>query len=107
MIYLLNHIASNSFKETDDGWVLKSDGKIMKTYKSKDLTDILMTIKCPINIVYGLMSQIFSKEILDYTLYVGNIPEERVIGIPGTMHHLFVDDPLSVIDAIEKLIGEK
>ena len=79
----------------------------MKTYNSKDLTDILMTIKCPINIVYGLMSQIFSKEILDYTLYVGNIPEERVIGIPGTMHHLFVDDPLSVIDAIEKLIGEK
>ena len=48
--YLLNHIASNSFKERDDGWVLKSDGKIMKTYKSKDLTDILMGIKCPINI---------------------------------------------------------
>ena len=104
--YLLNHIASNSFKERDDGWVLKSDGKIMKTYKSKDLTDILMGIKCPINIVYGLMSQIFTQEILDYTLYVGNIPNERVIGIPGTMHHLFVDDPLSVIDALKKVIGE-
>ena len=104
--YLLNHIASNSFKERDDGWVLKSDGKIMKTYKSKDLTDVLMAIKCPINIVYGLMSQIFTQEILDYTLYVGNILEERVIGIPGTMHHLFVDDPLSVIDALKKLIGE-
>jgi hypothetical protein len=43
---------------------------------------------------------------LDYTLYVGNIPDERVIGIPGTMHHLFVDDPISTIDAIKKLIGE-
>jgi hypothetical protein len=43
---------------------------------------------------------------LDYTLYVGNIPEERVIGIPGAMHHLFVDDPISTIDAIKKLIGE-
>ena len=104
--YLLNHIASNSFKERDDGWVLKSDGKIMKTYKSKDLTDILMAIKCPINIVYGLMSQIFTQDILDYTLYVGNIPNERVIGIPGTMHHLFVDDPLSVIDTLKKVIGE-
>ncbi len=104
--FLLNHIASNSFKETENGWVLKSDGKIMKTYKSKDLTEILMSIKCPINIVYGLMSQIFTQEILDYTLYVGNIPNERVIGIPGTMHHLFVDDPLSVIDALKKLIGE-
>ena len=42
--YLLNHIASKSFKEKEDGWALKSDGKIMKTYKSKDLTDILMSI---------------------------------------------------------------
>ena len=104
--YLLKHIAVNSFKQRDDGWVLKSDGKIMKTYKSKDLTDILMSNQCPINIVYGLMSQIFTQDILDYTLYVGNIPEERVIGIPGTMHHLFVDDPISTIDAIKKLIGE-
>ena len=104
--YLLNHIASKSFREDSRGWILKSDGKIMKTYKSKDLTDILMSIKCPLNIVYGLMSQIFTQEILEYTLYVGNIPSERVIGVPGTMHHLFVDDPLSVIDALKKLIGE-
>ena len=104
--YLLKHIAVNSFKQRDDGWVLKSDGKIMKTYKSKDLTDILMSNQCPINIVYGLMSQIFTQDILDYTLYVGNIPDERVVGIPGTMHHLFVDDPISTIDAIKKLIGE-
>ena len=104
--YLLKHIAVNSFKQRDDGWVLKSDGKIMKTYQSKDLTDILMSNQCPINIVYGLMSQIFTQDILDYTLYVGNIPDERVIGIPGTMHHLFVDDPISTIDAIKKLIGE-
>ena len=105
--FLLKHIAANSFKGREDGWVLKSDGKMMRSYKSKDLTDILMTAKCPINIVYGLMSQIFTQDILDYTLYVGNIPEERVIGVPGTMHHLFVDDPLSVIDAIKKLIGDK
>ena len=104
--YLLKHIAVNSFKQRDDGWVLKSDGKIMKTYQSKDLTDILMSNQCPINIVYGLMSQIFTQDILDYTLYVGNIPDERVIGIPGTMHHLFVDDPISTIEAIKKLIGE-
>jgi pimeloyl-ACP methyl ester carboxylesterase len=104
--YLLKHIAVNSFKQRDDAWVLKSDGKIMKTYQSKDLTDILMSNQCPINIVYGLMSQIFTQDILDYTLYVGNIPDERVIGIPGTMHHLFVDDPISTIDAIKKLIGE-
>ena len=104
--FLLNHIAINSYKQTEEGWLLKSDGKMMKTYQSKDLTETLMAIQCPIYIVYGLMSQIFTQEILDYTVYVGNIPSERVIGVPGTMHHLFVDDPLSVIEELKKLLGD-
>ena len=104
--FLLNHIAINSYKQTQEGWLLKSDGKMMKTYQSKDLTETLMAIQCPIYIVYGLMSQIFTQEILDYTVYVGNIPPERVIGVPGTMHHLFVDDPLSVIEELKKLLGD-
>ena len=104
--FLLNHIAINSYKQTEEGWLLKSDGKMMKTYQSKDLTETLMAIQCPIYIVYGLMSQIFTQEILDYTVYVGNIPPERVVGVPGTMHHLFVDDPLSVITEIKKLLGD-
>ena len=104
--FLLNHIAINSYKQTEEGWLLKSDGKMMKTYQSKDLTETLMAIQCPIYIVYGLMSQIFTQEILDYTVYVGNIPPERVIGVPGTMHHLFVDDPLSVIGELKKLLGD-
>ena len=104
--FLLNHIALNSYKQTEEGWLLKSDGKMMKTYQSKDLTETLMAIQCPIYIVYGLMSQIFTQEILDYTVYVGNIPSERVIGVPGTMHHLFVDDPLSVIEELKKLLGD-
>ena len=104
--FLLNHIAINSYKQTEEGWLLKSDGKMMKTYQSKDLTETLMAIQCPIYIVYGLMSQIFTQEILDYTVYVGNIPPERVIGVPGTMHHLFVDDPLSIIEELKKLLGD-
>ena len=104
--FLLNHIAINSYKQTEEGWLLKSDGKMMKTYQSKDLTETLMAIQCPIYIVYCLMSQIFTQEILDYTVYVGNIPPERVIGVPGTMHHLFVDDPLSVIEELKKLLGD-
>jgi len=104
--FLLNHIAINSYKQTEEGWLLKSDGKMMKTYQSKDLTETLMAIQCPIYIVYGLMSQIFTQEILDYTVYVGNIPPERVIGVPGTMHHFVVDDPLIVIQELKKLLGD-
>ena len=102
--FLLKHIALNSFKETEAGWMLKSDGLIMKTYQYEDLTDIFMNLKCPIYLVYGLMSQIFSQEILDYTKYVGNLSEEAEIGIPGAMHHLFIDEPIVFVEEIKKLL---
>ena len=84
--------------------MLKSDGLIMKTYQYEDLTDTFMNLKCPIYLVYGLMSQIFSQEILDYTKYVGNLSEEAVIGIPGAMHHLFIDEPIVFVEEIKKLL---
>ena len=102
--FLLKHIASQSFKETTSGWVLKSDALIMRTYEYEDLTDVFMNLKCPIHLVYGLMSQIFSQEILEYTKYVGNIPEEAVVGIPGAMHHLFIDEPILFIEEVKKVL---
>ena len=85
-------------------WILKSDGMIMRTYAYEDLTDIFMSLKCPIYLVYGLMSQIFSQEILEYTTYVGNLAEESVVGIPGAMHHLFIDEPIIFVEEVKKLL---
>jgi pimeloyl-ACP methyl ester carboxylesterase len=76
----------------------------MKTYEYEDLTEIFMNLKCPIYLVYGLMSQIFSQEILDYTKYVGNLSEEAAVGIPGAMHHLFIDEPIVFVEEIKKLL---
>ena len=104
--FLIEYIASFSFREQDNSWILKSDGKIMKTYDPQDLTQVFMDLKCPIFLVYGLMSQIFSQELLDYTAYVGNIPQENIIGIPGAMHHVFIDEPMLFIKAVKKLITE-
>ena len=103
--FLIQHIANFSFREKDNTWKLKSDGKIMKTYDSQDLTQGFMDLKCPIYLVYGLMRQIFSQELLDYTVYVGNIPQEKIIGIPGAMHHVFIDEPILFIEAVKKLIN--
>ena len=102
--YLLKHIAKYSFKELGQRWVLKSDGKIMRTYQYEDLTDIFMGLKCPIYLVYGLMSQIFSQELLEYTTYVANLPEERVVGIPRAMHHLFIDEPIVFVERVKELL---
>ena len=104
--FILNYIAKHSYKEVEGGWVLKSDGKIMHTYETDDLTEIFMHLECPIHIVYGLMSQILSPELLEYTTYVGRIPESRQIGIPGAMHHLFLDEPIIFVEELKKLLGD-
>ncbi|MDG2061537.1 MAG: alpha/beta hydrolase [SAR86 cluster bacterium] len=105
--FILNYIAEHSYKEEHGGWVLKSDGKIMSTYEAEDLTDIFMNLKCPIYIVYGLMSQILSAGILEYMTYVGQIPKSRQVGIPGAMHHLFLDEPTIFAKELRKLLGDK
>ena len=102
--FLLKHIAEHSFKNTDEGWLLKSDASIMRSYEYEDLTEIFMDLKCPTYLVYGLMSQILSQEILEYTIYVGNLPAERVVGIAGAMHHIFIDEPLVFVKEIKKLL---
>jgi pimeloyl-ACP methyl ester carboxylesterase len=76
----------------------------MRTYTYEDLTDIFMSLKCPIYLVYGLMSQIFSQEILEYTTYVGNLAEESVVGILGAMHHLFIDEPIIFVEEVKRLL---
>ena len=53
------------------------------------------------------MSQIFSKELLDYTVYLGNIPQERVVGISDAMHHLFIDQPLKFIEEIKQFLKKE
>ena len=102
--FLLKHIAEHSFKNTDEGWLLKSDASIMRSYEYEDLTEIFMDLNCPTYLVYGLMSQILSQEILEYTTYVGNLPAERVVGIAGAMHHIFIDEPLVFVEEIKKLL---
>ena len=76
----------------------------MRSYQYEDLTEVFMDLECPIYLVYGLMSQIFSQELLDYTTYVGNLPKERVIGIAGARHHLFIDEPITFIEEVKKLL---
>jgi pimeloyl-ACP methyl ester carboxylesterase len=64
-----------------------------------------MSPECPVYLVYGLMSQIFPAELVEYTKYVGDLPDERVVGVPGAMHHLFIDDPLRTVEELKKILG--
>ena len=93
--YVLEHIAKASYKETELGWILKSDPKISNTYKYNDLHDTLMNPATALEIVYGQLSQVFTSDVLEYMKYAGRLEDKNIHRLDGAMHHLFLDRPVS------------
>ena len=102
--YVLEHIAKTSYKETEIGWILKSDPKISDTYKYNDLHDALMNQSTPLEIVYGQLSQVFTSDVLEYMKYAGRLKDENIHRLDGAMHQLFLDKPLEFKDLLLKLL---
>ena len=70
-----------------------------------ELTD-LMKAQIDIEVVYGGASQLYTKEVLDYMIYVGNLDPAKVHKLDGAMHHLFLDMPEEFIELINKILKD-
>ena len=102
--YVLEYIAKTSYRETEQGWILKSDPKISSTYKYNDLHEMMMNPKTDLEIIYGQLSQVFTPDVLDYMKYVGQLDETKIHRLEGAMHHLFLDRPLEFKDLVLKIL---
>ena len=102
--YVLEHVAKTSYKETELGWILKSDPKISNTYKYNDLHDTLMNPTTALEIVYGQLSQVFTSDVLEYMKYAGRLEDKNIHRLDGAMHHLFLDRPIEFKDLLLKLL---
>ena len=105
--YVLEHIAKTSYKETELGWILKSDPKISNTYKYNDLHDTLMNPSTALEVVYGQLSQVFTSDVLEYMKYAGRLDDKNIHQLEGAMHHLFLDRPLEFKDLVLKILENK
>ena len=102
--YVLEYIAKTSYRETEQGWILKSDPKISSTYKYNDLHEMMMNPKTDLEIIYGQLSQVFTPDVLDYMKYVGQLDETKIHRLEGAMHHLILDRPLEFKDLVLKIL---
>ena len=102
--YVLRHVAKNSYKETTEGWVLKSDPLIPKTYQYNDLHEMFMNVSVDLELIYGGSSQLFTPDVLEYMKYVGNLEENKVHRLDGAMHHLFLDMPQEFIELTKTVL---
>ena len=102
--FVLRNVAKHSYKQTEEGWTLKADPLIPKTYEYNDLHEIFMKAKVDIEIVYGGSSQLYSQDVIDYMVYVGNLDQNKMHKLDGAMHHLFLDMPEEFIELIQNIL---
>jgi pimeloyl-ACP methyl ester carboxylesterase len=107
-LFLLEHIARHSLRETPDGFVFKLDQALFSRMPMPpppalpDGASMLATMACPVGAIYGDLSKFFPEATRQ--LMSELLPTELIISIPEAHHHVFLDQPLAFIDRLQQLI---
>jgi pimeloyl-ACP methyl ester carboxylesterase len=101
---ILNHerlfeVAAASFKQTDDGWAYKADTRIHERIDDLPLAEPLANIPCPLLIVWGAMSPLYSFSDPDYAVQA-HAGETEIQTIRDAYHHLMFDHGPELTDRI-------
>ena len=104
--YILTYIAKHSLMRVDNGWAWKFDEELPLTLTGgerhpTDYSDLTL----PVGIVYGALSESFTKLSLDYMLELlpGPVPVKEVA---SARHHVFLDQPLAFVEALRSVAAD-
>jgi pimeloyl-ACP methyl ester carboxylesterase len=102
--YIVDYIAAHSSKPVEGGVVWKADPKLLGKFKSEDLTDDLIGLKCKVGVIYGEKSNTFGDELREYIAYI--LPAGTPFKvISGAFHHLFLDNPLEFVEELTHMLN--
>ncbi len=97
--WFVRYIAEYSIKETDKGWRWKFDDAMFNGLER--LFGYEFTFGCPTLFVYGAESLLMSGNILpNIKKNYSEIMDFR--SVPDAAHHVFLDQPLEIVDIIKK-----
>ena len=103
--FLLDHVATHSVREDEQGWTWKFDiGARGAAHFQEPLGDYLQDMPCRKALIYGAESAMMTPEVVGHmrTLFE---PSDSVIAIPGAYHHLTVDQPIAFIVTLRNLLS--
>ncbi|NOY17364.1 MAG: alpha/beta hydrolase [Gammaproteobacteria bacterium] len=100
---LLEYIAAESIRKTDDGWTWKYDPEAFRNLQSVSIFDELKIIVCPTAIIYGQHSRILDRETAE------NMRNEirnamKIIEIADAYHHIMLDQPVVLIEELKRIL---
>ena len=106
--FILDYIAGHSLKKTQEGFKFKLDGavfaKMSPTEEFPAAADMVRNMQIPVGFIYGEKSRFFPPAIAGD---LGLILDPALIRlVPDAYHHVFLDQPLRFIEALQDLLPQ-
>ena len=104
--YIVDHVARQSLRQTDDGWTWKFDpGVFQRSSSQQGTNEYLAQIRGRIAVLHGQHSAIVTDDVIEYMneLLGRTAP---FVEIPQAYHHLLLDQPLAFIAAVRALLAD-
>lgn len=100
---LLDYIAAQSIKQCSEGWTWKYDPNAFRDLQASSVFDKLKEITAPTLIIRGQFSKILDKETAE--IMQSEISNAcNVVEIVGAFHHIMLDQPVLLIEEINKAL---
>ncbi len=118
--YLITYIAKTSLRPEDGGWTWKFDEDLPSTLsnverKPEDFTRLGLIPGFKVGLIYGQNSMLFSEKTVTYVQALLSGTEQHTaesiaddvipaVAIPDAQHHVFLDQPLLFIEALQNML---
>jgi|LNAP01.1.fsa_nt_gb pimeloyl-ACP methyl ester carboxylesterase len=102
---MLDHIARHSLHQEAAGWCWKFDPILPRGVANEEQgTSYLPRVQRPVDVVHGECSVIVDRELARQCVQL--LPQGRgPLGMPGTHHHMMIDQPLAMIAMLRGLLA--
>ena len=106
--YIVEYIARHSLAKDEHGYYFKLDQALFSKLREDanvelpDAASMVERSSCPVGFIYGAMSRLFPPEAVKIVNEV--IKPEILRCIPEAHHHVFLDQPLDFIEALEGVL---
>lgn len=105
--FLVQYLGEHALREVEGGWTWKFDPGMFQHLDRGDRNEgqqKLLGLSCPAAFIMAETSQDYSRRSLEFTreMTAGIIP---MFEVPGTRHHLMLDEPVGVAMAIKGVVA--
>jgi pimeloyl-ACP methyl ester carboxylesterase len=93
-------------REGPDGWTWKFDPNAAASLNEEDYRDSLFGVEVPVDLIHGDMTEIMNPDRrAQLRRMAPNMGQE--IAIPASHHHILIEQPASLVAAIEGLLANE